>query len=135
LDIYLLRPDNTLNSCNIVPGISDHSGVLLEVEWDENCRETKIERIVPVYHKTDVLGLQNFLRENFNLWAENGSSIEEIWRSYKEIVFNRAWVKDSLRYYIGDQLISEAISFKYLGIIIRSDLSWADHVNYTLRKA
>jgi hypothetical protein len=26
-------------------------------------------------------------------------------------------------------------SFKYLGIIIRSDLSWADHVNYILRKA
>jgi len=29
----------------------------------------------------------------------------------------------------------EASSFKYLGIIIRSDLNWADHVNYTLRKA
>jgi len=29
----------------------------------------------------------------------------------------------------------EASSFKYLGIIIRNDLNWADHVNYTLRKA
>jgi len=28
----------------------------------------------------------------------------------------------------GDQLIPEAISLKYLGIIIRSDLNWADHV-------
>jgi len=26
-------------------------------------------------------------------------------------------------------------SFKYLGIIICSDLNWADHVKYTLRKA
>jgi hypothetical protein len=44
-------------------------------------------------------------------------------------------VKKRIRYYFGDQLISEANSFKYLGIIIRSDLNWADHVNYTLRKA
>jgi hypothetical protein len=34
-----------------------------------------------------------------------------------------------------DQLIPELSSFKYLGIIIRSDLNWADHVNYTLQKA
>jgi len=32
-------------------------------------------------------------------------------------------------------LIPEASSFKYLGIIARSDLKWADRVNCTLRKA
>ena len=31
--------------------------------------------------------------------------------------------------------MAEASSFKYLGIIISSELNWADHVNYTLRKA
>jgi hypothetical protein len=31
-DIYLLRPESSLISCNIVPGISDHNGVLLKVE-------------------------------------------------------------------------------------------------------
>jgi len=35
---------------------------------------------------------------------------------------------------LGDQLFPEASNFKYLGIIIRSDLNWAD-VNYALRKA
>jgi len=29
----------------------------------------------------------------------------------------------------------EARCFKYLGIIINSNLQWTDHVNYTLRKA
>jgi len=40
-----------------------------------------------------------------------------------------------LNYTSGDQLIPEASSCKYLGIILRSDLSWADHVNYTVKKA
>jgi len=44
-------------------------------------------------------------------------------------------VKEWIWYYFGDQLIPEASSFKYLRIIIRSDLNWAYHVNYTLRKA
>jgi hypothetical protein len=30
--------------------------------------------------------------------------------------------------------ISEASSCKYLGIILRSDLRWVDHVNYTVKK-
>ena len=52
LDIYLFRPECSLISCNILPGISDHNGVLLEVEWDEICREPRSERQVPMYHKT-----------------------------------------------------------------------------------
>ena len=40
-----------------------------------------------------------------------------------------------MRYYFRDQLIPKASSCKYLGIIIRSILNWADHVNYTQRKA
>ena len=32
-------------------------------------------------------------------------------------------------------MIPEASCCKYLGIIIRSDLSWADQVNFTVQKA
>ena len=53
----------------------------------------------------------------------------------KAVNFTKARVKERIRYYFGDQLIPEASSYKYLGIIIRSDLNWADHVNYTPRKA
>ena len=52
----------------------------------------------------------------------------------KAISFTKARVKERLGYYFREQLIPEASSFKYLGIIIRNDLNWADHVNYTLRK-
>ena len=44
-------------------------------------------------------------------------------------------VKDPLNYSLMDTLILEANSCKYLGIILRSDLSWTDHVNYTVKKA
>jgi hypothetical protein len=46
----------------------------------------------------------------------------------------KARVKERIRYNAGGLLIPEASSFKYLGVIICSDLNWADHVNYTLRK-
>jgi len=44
-------------------------------------------------------------------------------------------VKDLLNYSLGDQKIPEASCCKYLGIIIRSDLSRADQVNYMVQKA
>ena len=32
-------------------------------------------------------GLQNFLREEFVVWASNGSNVEEIWNNFKNIVY------------------------------------------------
>jgi len=40
--------------------------------------------------------------------------------------FADAKVKEQIRYYFGNQLIPEASSFKYLGLIIHSNLNWAD---------
>jgi hypothetical protein len=53
-------------SCCVVPGNSDHNGVLLEVDWVENRHGTQVERIVSLYRKTDVLGLQAFLGKSLN---------------------------------------------------------------------
>jgi hypothetical protein len=53
----------------------------------------------------------------------------------KAVSFMRGRVKDSLNYYLGDERILEVSICKYLGIMIRSDLSWADQVNYTVQKA
>ena len=49
--------------------------------------------------------------------------------------FTTARVKDPLNYSLGDQKIPEASCCKYLGIKIRSDLSWAGQVNYIVQKA
>jgi hypothetical protein len=53
----------------------------------------------------------------------------------KSISFTRARIKDPLNYTLRDQNIPEDSCCKYLGIIIRSDLSWADQVNHKVQKA
>ena len=52
----------------------------------------------------------------------------------KAVSFMRAWMKDVLNYSLLDQGIPKVSSCKYLGIILCSDLSWTDHVNYTVKK-
>ena len=86
LDVYLVQPESSVTSSSIVQGISDHSEVILEVDWVENYREPQVERVVPMYKKTDVLGLQTFLSEKFPEWAISGRSVEEIWNNFKNIV-------------------------------------------------
>jgi hypothetical protein len=52
LDVYLIRPESALISCSTVQGISDHCGVLLEVEWIGSGVVTQQKRSVLAYHKT-----------------------------------------------------------------------------------
>jgi len=40
-----------------------------------------------VYHKTKVRGLQSFLSGKLAPWASNDSCVEEMWKSFKQIVF------------------------------------------------
>jgi len=56
-------------------------------------------------------------------------------RKSKAIRFTRARVKDPPNYSLMGTLIPEASSCKYLGIILGSNLSWADQVNYAVKKA
>jgi len=49
--------------------------------------------------------------------------------------FTRARGKNPLGYSLCDQKIREASSCKYLGIILRSDLTWVDQVNFIVQKA
>jgi len=53
----------------------------------------------------------------------------------KAVRFTIAGVKDPLNYSLMDALIPEASSCKYLGIILRGNLSLADKVKYTVKKA
>ena len=53
----------------------------------------------------------------------------------KAVRFTRARLKDPLDYLLANTLIPEASSCKYLGIILCSNLSCADQVNYMVKKA
>jgi hypothetical protein len=53
----------------------------------------------------------------------------------KAVWFTKAKVTELLNYSLGDIIIPEASSSKYLGIMLVSELSWADQVNYTAKRA
>jgi hypothetical protein len=61
--------------------------VLLDVEWIGSNIATQQKRSVLAYHKTDIVGLQNFLWEKLPTWANNGSCVEDIWKNFKGIIF------------------------------------------------
>jgi hypothetical protein len=67
-------------------------------------------------------------------WAAENAMVINPAKS-KAICFTRARVTEPLNYSLRDIVIPEASSCKYLGIIFCSDLSWADQVNYTVKKA
>ena len=67
-------------------------------------------------------------------WAvEDGMKINPC--KSKAVRFTTARVKNPLGYFLGDQKVPEASRCKYLGIILRSDLNWVDHVNCLVQKA
>ena len=85
LDVYLVRPESSVTSSSTVQGISVHNRVMLEADWEENCLEPHLERVVPVYNETEVLRLQTFLHDKFAVWASIGSSVE-LWNNFKNTV-------------------------------------------------
>ena len=65
--------------------------------------------------------------------VENGMKINP--GKTKAVSFTRAPVKDPLNHSLLDQVIPEASSSKYLGIIPQSELSWTYQVNYRRKPA
>jgi hypothetical protein len=53
----------------------------------------------------------------------------------KAVCFTRAGVSEPVNYTLGGTVTPGASSCKYLGIILHSNLSWSDQVNYTSKKA
>jgi hypothetical protein len=81
-----------------------------------------------IINKEDIEKLQKDL-DRLGEWAvENAMKINP--SKSKVVRFTRARVGDPLAY-----LLAKVSSCKYLGIILRSNLSWADQVKYTVRKA
>ena len=73
-----------------------------------------------IINKEDIEKLQKYMDMLGEWAAENAMKINP--RKCKTVRFMRTRVKDKLKYTLGDQLIPEASSCKYLGIILRSDL-------------
>ena len=86
-----------------------------------------------IISKADMEKLQKDLDRLGEGAVENAMEINS--SKSKAIRFTRVRVKDPLNYSLMGTLIPEASSCKYLGIILSSDLSWADQVNYAVKNA
>ena len=88
---------------------------------------------VIIINNEDIEKLQKDL-DRLGEWAvENAMKINP--SKSKAFHFTRARVKDPLNYSLTDTLIPEESSCKYLGRILRCDLSWVDQVNDMVKKA
>jgi hypothetical protein len=86
LDVFLVRPESTVRHSEVLQGVSDHQAVILEVKWRDTYSNPQEERFIPIYNKTDIIGLQSFLREEYG-WAGKGKNVEEIGKNFKNIVY------------------------------------------------
>jgi hypothetical protein len=86
-----------------------------------------------IINNKDMEKLQMYLHRLGEWVVENEMIINPA--KSKAVCFMRARVTELLNYSLRDIVIPEASSCKYLGIILRRDLSWADQVNYTVKKA
>ena len=68
----------------VIQGVSDHQAVILEVKGRDTYSNPQEERLIPIYNKTDSIGLQSFLREKYEGWAGKGKNVEEIWKNFKK---------------------------------------------------
>ena len=51
--------------------------------------------------------MQAFLLDKFNLWAGNGSCVEEIQKSYKDIIF------EGIKLYVAQNILSKSLDPEY----------------------
>jgi hypothetical protein len=65
--------------------------------WDSR------EKIFTRVPQKNVLGLQNFLRDKLRMWTNNGSCVEDIWKNFKNIVF------ESIEGYVPHKILKKKI--------------------------
>jgi hypothetical protein len=96
------------------------------------CHLSRVDHDRKIINNKDMEKLQIGLNK-LEDWAVENEIINPA--ESKAVCFTRARVTELLNYSLRDIVILEANSCKYLGIILRSDLSWADQVNYMVKKA
>jgi hypothetical protein len=87
-----------------VQGLNDHYRVL---EWEEFCWEPQVERLVAVYQKTALLGLQTFPWNKFAICASNVNCMEKIWKNFQETLYK------SLEHFVPHKLLRKNLDSEY----------------------
>ena len=83
LDLYPVRPERSFATCSNVQRISDHCGVLLEVEWVENCSQHQVESLVPV---CTIKQTPQVYKVSSGVNSHHGQQMVVVWRNFGNVL-------------------------------------------------
>jgi hypothetical protein len=123
--------------------------VILEVKGRDTYSNPQEERIIPIYNKTDSIGLKSFLREEYEGWAGKGKNVEEIWKIFKNIVYesiehfvpHKILRKNSDPEYYSKEIrllkrkVRKAYNKRYLGVPYKEKLKHLSKLLITAKKS
>lgn len=76
---------NASLSCEVVPGISDHSAVLLTLANGSRTKKRKMS-CFRNFSRADDTSITDHLSFNFDLFSNNSSDVQNLWDSFKHLV-------------------------------------------------
>jgi len=88
LDLVLTNAPDHCNTCDVVPGISDHEAVYSEFKFCA-VRHKQAARQIPLYSKADWVGYSNHLETHLNnMMSEDMSRVtaDDLWKQFKEAI-------------------------------------------------
>lgn len=87
LDVYLVRPEELYTSCHKIPGVSDHSAVVLNVRYSGTPKPDSDETIkIFQYRRADQGKFQEYLEGCFARWTSEGCHINILWENFLKIL-------------------------------------------------
>ena len=88
LDIFLIRKRDIPVYCDIIPGISDHSAVVLGLSLNIDRKECESAERTNIwqYRKTNLTVLRQFLRDKYSEFEKLNGGMESSWEYFKSIL-------------------------------------------------
>ncbi|KAJ4451854.1 hypothetical protein ANN_03332 [Periplaneta americana] len=85
-NVFLIRPWDSFHSSQVLPRISDHNSVQLELNWLQTNFRIDITRKIWQYNKTDINGLQGYLIDQHNKFLDEDKNMDQVWENFKRIL-------------------------------------------------
>ena len=108
LDLIFTNRPNTMKSCNVVPGVSDHEMVVADFELKPRYNKPK-RREIPQYRKANWESIKSYIKSKGKSITESTGSVEKKWNDFKQIV------NETVNVNVPKKLSSKRFNLPWLG--------------------